>query len=151
MNILPITSADTFIKTTIKVDTESDGSKTWKLNLPFPVTGQIIYQNGQDITYRDNSDKNGQTVVAWICYDVEQHGQAVKKYAGLIGENPIQSVDYKTAYPITKAEALATEVDGVKVPYNGADKTESVLFCQRLYPNKSLIVEAVVDGEAIKT
>lgn len=145
MIILPKTSADTFIKTTIKVTTESDGSKSWKLNLPFPVTGQIVYQGGENITYRDNTDKDGHSVVAWICYDVEQYGVAVGKFTGKIGEDPTKNIDYQISYPVTKEYALASsDVDGNPITYKGADKNDYVLFCQRLYPEKVVKSEVKV-------
>lgn len=131
MILKPRVSKDTFIKTTLVKNAEGD---SLKLNIPFPITGQIIKCAGVDVTYSLNDLKNeGKTVVAWICYDDDEQGAEVAKFSGLIGENPLKNADYKIAYPITKADALATEVDGVKITYKGVDKSDSVLFCERLY------------------
>jgi len=131
MILKPRVSKDTFVKTTL-VKTE-DGTSL-KLDLPFPTTGQLIKMDGVDVTYSlSNLENEGKTVVAWICYDDDEQGKAVAKFPGLIGNDPLKNADYKIAYPVTKADKFATtDKDGNVTQYDGVDKNDSVLFCERL-------------------
>ena len=135
MIIKPRVSKDTFIKTTL---VRTDDGTSLKLDIPFPITGQTIKCEGQDVTYSLSDLKNeGKTVVAWICYDDDEQGAEVAKFAGLIGENPLTDATYKVAYPVTKADSLAVTtgvgLDAITTKYAGVDKDDSVLFCERLY------------------
>lgn len=108
----------------------------YRLSLPFQVFGQDIVRNGQMVTY--SLDKlEGLEVMAKVDYKAKDEAK-VKSFIGYMPD-PLKSAKYATYYPITKADALATEVDGVKIPYNGQDKLDPVEFCQSISMKLSVI------------
>lgn len=104
------------------------------LDVPVKIYGYNIISLGKDLSYRLNytSLKNVE-VIAKIDYKAEDDA-IIQAWNGNLTsdwEKVKKDADYKKHYPVTKETALGTyDSEGAFLPYTGADKDESVMFCQ---------------------
>lgn len=137
-----------------------------KLDLPFTPYAEIVYLNGQDVTYsyRNNLALEGKEVLVLVHYRIKDlPGTAVKNetakakaYAGFVGEDwgTIKaSAKYKQHYPVTKADALAevaTDKEGkvlATTKYAEADAAEAVPFYKSLCGAEEVKKLSVIQAE----
>lgn len=124
------------------------------LKLPFKTYAMNCVLNGKDITYRMHDvSMEGQEVLCKVDFrqtdmegtDVVDQTAIAEAFPGNMGQDWSKlkkDARYTKHYSVTKADALATYTDeGVKIPYNGADKNDVVKFTQweEEVPDESII------------
>ncbi len=116
-----------------------------RLSLPFRTYAQNIVASGNSLTYRlhDLSNENAE-VLAKVSYRTIDHpsgsqaaldeSAVAEAFTGNMGNDWSKiekNASYLKHYSVTKEDALATyDSEGVKTPYNGADKDDVVKFTQ---------------------